>query len=392
MFDCRKNIARQFAVWSTNNQTLISALIKKFPLQQRLVWRKKRSAAVWQNMQENFDDQQWIKAFRVDKQTFRSICEILDPIIKPRENTISSLPPTSTTKKVAVTLYKIGSCCEYRVVGDVFGIHKSTVKKIFYETINAINSEMLKAHIRFANETDAKEIASAFESLCGIPQIIGSIDGSHIPISPEGAGYKDFINRKGWASLVLQAVVDNRCLFKHISVKYPGSVHDAAAFKGSSLYRKQNELLPPGEKVVDGFPIGYFLVGDPAYPLLPWLMKNFPGRNLIPEEDIFNYRMNLARFRVEHAFGRLKGRFRILQKRCDIHHTFMPKVIAACCILHNILEKNKSTFNPQWLQEYQINNELYPQPDPMPYQRRDQDVAGVVIRQHLKNHIALNYF
>lgn len=54
------------------------------------------------------------------------------------------------------------------------------------------------------------------------------------------------------------------------------------------------------------------IIGDPAYPLLPWLMKNFTGANLKPEEDSFNAYMNSARVSVEIAFGRLKARWRRL--------------------------------------------------------------------------------
>lgn len=32
-------------------------------------------------------------------------------------------------KRVAMAIYKIASCAENRVVGDVFGVHRSTVLK-----------------------------------------------------------------------------------------------------------------------------------------------------------------------------------------------------------------------------------------------------------------------
>lgn len=111
-------------------------------------------------------------------------------------------------------------------------------------------------------------------------------------------------------------------------------------------------------------------------------MKNYPGSSISRDEEEFNYRMNLARIRSEHGFGRLKGRFRMLQKRSDISYKFMPQVIAACCVLHNIIETNKSTFNPNWMVELQHSSTLYPQPDTITNQR--QDLSAEEIRECLK--------
>jgi len=36
----------------------------------------------------------------------------------------------------------LASCAEYRVVGNIFGIHKSTVKKCLYKVVNAIDDVM----------------------------------------------------------------------------------------------------------------------------------------------------------------------------------------------------------------------------------------------------------
>lgn len=39
---------------------------------------------------------------------------------------------------------------------------------------------------------------------------MGCIDGSHIAVTAPFEGKKDYTNRKGWDSLVLQAVVDDK--------------------------------------------------------------------------------------------------------------------------------------------------------------------------------------
>ncbi|KAL2104391.1 hypothetical protein ACEWY4_001259 [Coilia grayii] len=103
---------------------------------------------------------------------------------------------------------------------------------------------------------------------------MGLIDGTHIPILPPSDGYRDFINRKGWPSYVLQAVVDDRCCFWNISCRMPGSAHDANVLSQSDLYKRAH-LLPQYVRTIEGQDIPLFLIGDPAYPLLSWLMKGY---------------------------------------------------------------------------------------------------------------------
>ena len=94
------------------------------------------------------------------------------------------------------------------------------------------------------------------------------------------------------------------------------------------------------------------LVGDPAYPLLPWLMKRFPDDGQLSEQEVcFNYHLSKARMVVEAAFGRLKGRFRCLLRRSDTSLKYLPAKIAACCVLHNICELRNDVFNNEWMNE-----------------------------------------
>jgi len=80
------------------------------------------------------------------------------------------------------------------------------------------------------------------------------------------------------------------------------------------------------------------IAGDAAYPSLSWLLKPFTGPRLSPEGVSFNCYHSSSRIVVENAFGRLKARWRILQKRLAVPVESAPLIIAAACILHNICE------------------------------------------------------
>ena len=104
--------------------------------------------------------------------------------------------------------------------------------------------------------------------------------------------HTDYYNRKGWYSIVVQAVVDHNHLFRKICV---GSVHDARVFANSSLYQKviARELLQGNALQVDDHQIPLLLVGDSAYPLLSWLIKPFAhSPTLTTEQKHFNYRLS----------------------------------------------------------------------------------------------------
>ena len=148
--------------------------------------------------------------------------------------------------------------------------------------------------------------------------------------------------------MILQAVVHYRYLFTDIYVGWPGRVHDARVLANSPLYAKASSgsLFPNSKKNINGIDVPVMLLGDPAYPLKEWLMKGFSdcGRLTNPQKKN-NYRLSRARVVVENAFGRLKGRWRILLQPIQIDTDFVPTLVSACCVLHNICELFEDGFD-----------------------------------------------
>jgi hypothetical protein len=124
-----------------------------------------------------------------------------------------------------------------------------------------------------------------------------------------------------------------------------------------------------------------------------WLLKGYVATK-VPEEDSFNAYLNKARVRVENAFGRLKGRWRILHKTIELDYTEAPKIIIACCILHNIVEDNKQIFYPSWLTQNQ-SEALREQPTPsfteFTYDDNNGLTSAIDIQNALKSYLARNF-
>lgn len=156
-------------------------------------------------------------------------------------------------------------------------------------------------------------------------------DGSHLPMHPPALNHTDYYNRKGFYSVILQAVVDANYLFRDIHVGWLGSVHDARVFVNSSLYQKANnkEILQGHVLDINGCVVSPFMVGDSGYPLLSWLVKPYPHNgNLSSQQKTYNYRMSRARIVTENAFGRLKAHWRRLAKQNDMEVKRVPYVVA----------------------------------------------------------------
>ncbi len=72
-------------------------------------------------------------------------------------------------------------------------------------------------------------------------------------------------------------------------------MHDARIFANSSVNELLREHVIPDYKrhiVENCDPVPVRILGDQAYPLLPFLMKEFPGDGNTAEEQFFGYRLS----------------------------------------------------------------------------------------------------
>ena len=305
-----------------------------------------------------FTDQDWMENFRVGWNTFDILCEKLKPYIRRQSTRLRRA--ICVEHRVVITLWCLATCGEYRTIGHLFGVARCTVCVIVHDTCKVIVDVLLKTYIQFPQGDKLSQVVEGFKSKWGMIQCAGSIDGCHIPVTPPASNHTDYYNRKGWYSMLVQAVVDHDYLFIDICVGWPGSVHDARVLVNSSLYKRacKREILCGQNITVNGTAIPIFLVGDSAYPLSCWLMKPFAhNANLTRSQRSFNFHLSRARIVVENAFGRLKGRWRRLMKRIDMDIDNVPHIITACCILHNMCEVHGDSFNELWLEDVDMSTQ-----------------------------------
>lgn len=148
-------------------------------------------------------------------------------------------------------------------------------------------------------ESGRRAIASVFELISLIPNIIGAIDGTHLRVSPKRKEQVSYINRKGFYSVLVSAVCDYRGYFMSVDVGFPGKMADTRALKLSPLWTSAWTLF--GQH-------GYYLYGDSGYPLLRWLLVGFRGLATCTADQLkFNQYGSRSRVIIECAFGKVKG-------------------------------------------------------------------------------------
>lgn len=124
----------------------------------------------------------------------------------------------------------------------------------------------------------------------------------------------------------------------------PGSVHDVKVLANSSISHKLRRGILTSTfqcPLEGGVKIPNYLIGDPAYSLLPYCMNEYESCTN-NDQVIFKNMLRSARNPVECAFGRLKARWSILTRKIDLQIKAIPIVMYACFVLHNFCEKNNS--------------------------------------------------
>lgn len=147
-------------------------------------------------------------------------------------------------------------------------------------------------------------------------------------------------------------------------------MHDARVLRKSDLGTRISENA---ENI---FYRNYHLVADSAYPLNEYILTPFRDNGYLnAQQKNFNRKLSSIRISIEHVFGILKSRFRILRYVNKYNTLYIPQLVLACCILHNICAKQKDNIELEELvmEEQQVDANAI----------GDQENSGIMKRNYI---------
>jgi hypothetical protein len=143
-------------------------------------------------------------------------------------------------------------------------------------------------------------------------------------------------------------------VFRYADVGQPGGLSNAEIFFRSELCNFLCTKLLPEE---------YHLIAGSSFPLQKWLMTPFPSN--ISKDSMhkrFDYRLYRATTPIEIAFAHLRGRWKILLKRCDLQLDNMINIIKTCLVLHNLCESSGDHYFDLWDENVNEERKTFSQP------------------------------
>ena len=228
-----------------------------------------------------------------------------------------------------------------------FGIEETTLSNSIVEVCEALVSSCRGLIYLPTTEKEWQVVAGEFAILFSMPNTVGAIDGSHIPIvRPPPEIQRSYYNRHHKHSMVLQGLVRADGRFMDINVGWQGCQGDARIYDMLELgqaMKSDPPLLPPH----------YWILGDKAYPLANNLLT--PHRAVRPfteGENMFNRKHSQTRVVAETGFGALKNRFRRLNTDITLDLRKVPLLTYATCILHNICIMKHDPYPLEDLEDY----------------------------------------
>ena len=220
-------------------------------------------------------------------------------------------------KKIAITLYYLKEYGTLSMTANSFGIATNTALAVINEVCNAIVLYVGPKYLHLSKTNrEMNEKMSEFETKFGMTQAFGCINCTQVSIAGSSEHSRDCFCYRQLHSLNVEAVCDYKGAFMDVECKWPGSVHDAKVFANSSISKRlRSSDLPTIFQTIrkSELKISNFQNGDPAYPLLPYCMKEYSTCKS-NEKVVSNAMVRSAQNPIKCAFVQLKAIWQVLTK------------------------------------------------------------------------------
>ena len=133
------------------------------------VWVLARPQFWFENMVLNqYEDNLWREHFRVSRETFRYICDLVGHHLVRQDTNMRRAIPVQ--KRVGVALWRLATGNSYRATGLIFGVGRCTALKLKEEFCSAL-LRVGNDYIKFPKgEAETRDAIEAFEEISSFPK------------------------------------------------------------------------------------------------------------------------------------------------------------------------------------------------------------------------------
>ncbi|XP_053611306.1 putative nuclease HARBI1 [Plodia interpunctella] len=283
----------------------------------------------------DMQDPAFIEMFRLRKDLVRSLCDELKPVMPDSIKSIEF----SVESKVLATLSFYASGKFQKTIGGKSdpAITQYFVGTAIQQVTEAMNHPtIVKKYMHFPHLRNERDVVKTrFYIKHGIPNVVGCIDCTHVPIARPDDDQKIHFN-KSFHSKKVQIICDSECNVMSVDASPGGSMSYDAIFNRHAVKNDLLSLNHSGEQC--------FLIGGPYYTQKLYLMTPIPKitkKSPVSPEKYYSNIHSQAFNSVTETIKQLKSRWKCLQATCNkqFDPSSVAQMVVACCILHNICNR-----------------------------------------------------
>lgn len=283
----------------------------------------------------DLNESSFIETYRLSKDLTRDLCEELKPVMPDSTKSIEF----SIESKVLAALAFYASGKYQKTIG---GRGDPSITQYFVGTAvlqvtEAMNHpSIVKKYIHFPHLRQERDIIKAkFYMKYGIPNVVGCVDCTHVPMARPDDDQKSHFN-KSYHSKKVQIICDSDSTIISVDATAGGSYSHDNILNRHAVRVDLDSLNHSGEPC--------WLIGGPHYTQKTYVMTPIPKitkKSPVSPEKYYSNIHAQAHGAVLETIKQLKTRWKCLQ--ANSNKQFDPPTVAmmivACCVLHNMCNR-----------------------------------------------------
>ena len=201
------------------------------------------------NKLPNLSTRDFLRTFRLPRHLVAWLHNRIAGHLRTAQSRRRSSVAHPTLLLLLVALYRLSHLDTTHSIASKFDIGEATVDSAYWTVLAAIDKTLYDEYVDrlWPFSSAARDEAAQFfytRKGCGIDNVIGSIDGVHIPITAPAEHADDYYNFKKWHSILFLHCVDTRRRHMYIAGGVAGASGDTTILSVCKLWKNIASMIP----------------------------------------------------------------------------------------------------------------------------------------------------